>query len=777
MPSDRDHGSTSQVPDAAGLLGSVHFARRLLATLPGMVYLCDLRTGVHLYQSHDLRDWLGFAEGVGEGPAIHPEDAGAVREHRARMAVADDADRHTLEFRIRHADGRWHWLRSREVVFARDPDGTASQGLGTAEDITEERRARVELQASEEMFSRAFRLSPDSINITRLEDGVYLDINEGFTRTTGYTREDAIGRPSTSADLAVWARDEDRARLVAGLKANGEVTGLEARFRRKDGSLLHGLMSARVIEIHGEKAVLSISRDITARKQAEAALKAALAFNEQIISSAQEGILVYDQAGRLIQYNSFIEKLTGVPAQELFRGTPGQAFAFLDPADALAGFQRALAGELVRHPPTRWSLANGRSGWVTSVQAPLIGGQGEAIGVIETVTDVSELRRAQALQTHLEAELHQAQKLESLGSLAGGIAHDMNNVLAAIQAVTETLRFVHAGEGPLVKALETIEKASTRGRDLVRSLTNFARKDLRQPELLDLNALVREEMELLRRTTLQKVELAMELEPALPAVLGERGTLGSALMNLCVNAVDAMPRGGALTIRTRLRPDAQVELAVQDNGQGMAPAVLARAMEPYFTTKPQGKGTGLGLAMVYATAKAHGGTVSLASAEGQGTSATLVLPVSGTAAGPAPAPSAAAPSACPMSILLVDDDELIRASVPPMVEFFGHQVAVAPGGREALRILREGKAFDLVILDLNMPGMDGLETLRHLRRQRPELPVLLATGRLDDATVNALRRDGRALGIFKPFSMAELDLKFKVLETIRPAGAAAAGRS
>jgi len=403
--------------------------------------------------------------------------------------------------------------------------------------------------------------------------------------------------------------------------------------------------------------------------------------------------------------------------------------------------------------------------WITATLGPVADGDGRSAGVQGSGRDLTR-------QTQLEAELHQAQKLESLGSLAGGIAHDMNNVLAAIQAVTETLKFAHAGQGPLVKALETIEKASTRGRDLVRSLTNFARKDLREPELLDLNALVREEVELLRRTTLQKVELAVELEPDLPAVVGERGSLGSALMNLCVNALDAMPRGGTLAIRTRRRPGARVELTVADTGQGMSAAVLARAMEPYYTTKPQGKGTGLGLAMVYATAKAHGGSVALASEEGRGTSVVLTLPASGKAGAASAGTEAAAPSAGPMSILLVDDDELIRASVPPMVEFFGHRVVSAAGGREALQYLKEGQGFDLVILDLNMPGMDGLETLRHLRRLRPDLPVLLATGRLDDATVSALRKDGKALGIFKPFSMAELDLKFKVLETLRHAGAA-----
>jgi PAS domain S-box-containing protein len=894
MTSVLDDDQKGPVSLRAELLNDVRFISRLLAVSPGLVYLYDLAGTRPLFANGNLMRSIGLTPEMGSvaGPAlpppvVHPDDAGVVRDHQARLAVASDAEVLSLEFRLFHADGRWHWMRAREVVYERGADGVPTRILGTAEDVTTEHDARVALQASEDMFSRAFRLSPDSINITRLEDGVYLDVNHGFLQMTAYTREEVLGQPSTSAGLGLWVRDEDRARLVAGLKATGEVTGLEALFRRKDGSVLHGLMSARVIELNGEAAVLTITRDITERKRAEEqvrrqaeeldsffqtnldmlcvaspegrflrlnqeweatlgyplrnllganyldlvhpddlpatleamvslaeqkevtnfvnrfrhrdgsyrwlewrskpcggvvhaaarditerirneeALTEAAAFSQQVISSAQEGLLVRDREGRIVVFNPFMANLLGIDEREPLGRPMEQGPPFLEQVGLIDGFRRALQGELVHLPPYRWEMPNGRSGWAVSVQAPLIGAKGEIIGVIETVTDLTELHQAQEQKAQLEAELHQAQKLESLGSLAGGIAHDMNNVLAAIQAVTETLKLVCADQGPAVKGLETIEKATTRGRNLVKSLTNFARKDMREPELLDLNALVREEGELLRRTTLQKVDLVLDLDPELPPVLGERGALGSALMNLCVNAVDAMARGGALTIRTRVRPDAQAELAVLDTGEGMSPEVLARAMEPFFTTKPHGKGTGLGLAMVYATAKAHGGSVSIWSQPGKGTTVVLCLPSTGRPGTASPPAEAEPPASVPMDILLVDDDELIRASVPPMVEFFGHRVVTAEGGEEALAHLQTGRRFDLVILDLNMPGMDGLETLRRLRRLRPDLPVLLATGRLDDATINALRKDGKALGIFKPFSMAELDLKFKVLETLR----------
>ena len=283
--------------------------------------------------------------------------------------------------------------------------------------------------------------------------------------------------------------------------------------------------------------------------------------------------------------------------------------------------------------------------------------------------------------------------------------------------------------------------------------------------MLDLNALVRGEMDLLRRTTLQMVDLALELEEPLPPVLGERGVLGSALMNLCVNALDAMPQGGTLTLRTLTLPQGMVCVEVADSGTGMPPEVLERALEPFFTTKPVGKGTGLGLSSVYATAKAHGGSVAIQSAPGSGTAVRILLPAAAgrteALAEPSPAPQAMGP----LEILLVDDDELIRATVPILLASYGHRVATVPGGQETLELLQAGARFDAVILDLNMPGMNGLETLKGIRRLGLDLPILLATGHLDEATASALEGDPRTQAMAKPFTMEEVGDRLRSLYT------------
>jgi PAS domain S-box-containing protein len=506
----------------------------------------------------------------------------------------------------------------------------------------------------------------------------------------------------------------------------------------------------------------AVFEDITERKQAEDALRTAMTFNDQIISSAHEGIVVYAQDGRYKLWNPFMEAMTGIPARDVLGRYPGEVFAFQAFTGLAEVFRKALAGESVTVPVFPWSLpATGRSGWAESVLAPMKGSDGQVIGVVETVTDMTEWKQVEERQRKLEAELHHAQKLESLGSLAGGIAHDMNNVLAAVQAITRTLGLKRAGDPELLGDLEIIERASTRGRDLVKGLTNFVRKDLEEPELLDLNVLVREEVELLGRTTLQKVALTVDLAEPLPRVLGERGALGGALMNLCVNAVDAMEDKGTLTLRTRCLPDGQVGLTVEDTGKGMPPEVLARAMEPFFTTKAVGKGTGLGLSSVYATVKAHGGSVSLQSEVGGGTTVQVRLPAAAGAPGPGGKAGLQPAGPGALRILQVDDDELILASVPLMLEHWGHAVETAAGGQEALDRLRRGPDVDLVILDLNMPGMNGLETLQRLREFLPELPVLMASGFLDPAAEAQLKQCGHALSIAKPFSLEDLDAMFR----------------
>jgi PAS domain S-box-containing protein len=403
----------------------------------------------------------------------------------------------------------------------------------------------------------------------------------------------------------------------------------------------------------------------------------------------------------------------------------------------------------------------GREVWVQVQTAAIDLPGGPAILVF--AQDLSERRRAEEERRKMEAEIQHAQKLDSLGSLAGGIAHDMNNVLGAILGMATLLQMKREGDEALLKSLRTIENAASRGRDLVKGLTDFARKGLQQAQRLDLNALLREELDLLVRTSRQRFTFEVELDETLPPIMGERSSLGSAFMNLAVNAFDAMPRGGTFRVRTFQDGD-RVCLEVADTGEGIPADILSRVTDPFFTTKPQGRGTGLGLAMVYGTVKAHGGSLDIQSEVGKGTRIRLHLPalVTRTLPGEPEEPAEVHPDRH-LRILLVDDDELIRDILPPMIEQLGHRVEIASSGLEALRRLDAGLEVDLVILDHNMPGMTGAETLPRLFQLRPTVRVLISTGFLD-TDLKILLADFPAVATLqKPFSLDELRMALQAI--------------
>jgi len=382
-----------------------------------------------------------------------------------------------------------------------------------------------------------------------------------------------------------------------------------------------------------------------------------------------------------------------------------------------------------------------------------IGLNGESL-LLVTMSDITEFHRLQAEQRQIERQLLTAQKMESLGSLAGGVAHDMNNVLSAILGVAELHLYNQPERTPLAKGLQTIHQACMRGRSLVQGLLRLARRGVEEQTDVDLNQLVQEEAALLDRTTLRRVALAMELEPGLPLVRGDAAALSHALLNLCVNAVDAMPTGGKLTLRTRSEGGGGVLLEVVDTGSGMAPEVLERAIDPFFTTKSHG--TGLGLALVYSTVKAHGGRVELESQVGQGTRISLHLPVTAETTRLEPAPVLQEPAVRPLTILVVDDEEIFQACLCEMLKMDGHEALSVSSGEEALALLGRDLELDVVILDLNMPGLGGRKTLQELKTLRPELPVLLDTGRADQDAADICASYPAVHLLPKPFTRAEL---------------------
>jgi signal transduction histidine kinase/CheY-like chemotaxis protein len=387
------------------------------------------------------------------------------------------------------------------------------------------------------------------------------------------------------------------------------------------------------------------------------------------------------------------------------------------------------------------------------------------ISMLMTLRDLSVTRKEMEDKAVLERQLQQVQKMESLGVLAGGVAHDMNNVLGAILGLASASIENQPAGSPVHKTLEIIIKAAERGGAMVKSLLSFARQSPTEARALDLNGILREEVHLLERTTLSRIRLEIDFEKHLHPIRGDASALAHAFLNLCVNAVDAMSEQGTLILRTRNIEPGWVEVVVEDTGSGMAPEVLARAMEPFFTTKGPGKGTGLGLSMVYSTMKAHQGEMTIDSEPGHGCRVRLRFPACGyedlvpeTAAWQRPKNPRNS-----LAILLIDDDELIQVSILAVLEGLGHRPTVTSNGEDALTLVEGGFCPDVVLLDMNMPGLGGAGTLPRLRALRPKVPILLATGRSDQSALDLVAQYPNVILLPKPFGMAEIQKQLEWL--------------
>ncbi len=342
------------------------------------------------------------------------------------------------------------------------------------------------------------------------------------------------------------------------------------------------------------------------------------------------------------------------------------------------------------------------------------------------------------------AQVHEMQKMESLGQLTGGVAHDFNNVLMAILGNLDLIAHTLGGDATVRRLVDGAIQAAERGATLTRRMLAFARRQELRPEAVDVARHVNNMVDMLRRSLGPTIEIGVEFEATLPLIRVDPNQLELAILNLALNARDAMPMGGRLTIAARraslaagqvpnLAPGEYVAIVVADGGAGMDEATLKRAPEPFYTTKGVGKGTGLGLSMVFGLAAQSGGAARLASRLGAGTTVELWLPVAdiGEARTVRTAPPMPIGPTPPRRVLLVDDDPMVAASTAAMLEQLGHRVLVAPSGALALDVIRLEPTIDLVITDHAMPGMTGIELAERLREMRPALPVILATGYAD----------------------------------------------
>ena len=474
-------------------------------------------------------------------------------------------------------------------------------------------------------------------------------------------------------------------------------------------------------------------------------------------------IYMLDINGMVTSWNPGARRVKGYEEAEI----RGQHFSrFYTEEDRHAGLPaRALAmaagegkfegeGWRVRKDGTRF--------WASVIIDPIRDPSHNLVGYAKITRDLTEGREAQLVLEKARQTLYHAQKMEAVGQLTGGIAHDFNNLLTAILGSLEIARR-RIADPSLTRLIDNAIRGAQRGATLTQRMLAFARRQELNLQAVDIPALIRGMTELLERSLGPSVMLETRFPLALQWVTADPNQLEMALLNLVVNARDAMPEGGPIILAARpetvpaggkLAPGAYVCLSVVDNGEGMDETTLERAMDPFFTTKEVGKGTGLGLPMVLGVAEQSGGQLVLRSRKGEGTTAELWLPVApktGTAGSTGPADHASPPSR-PLTVLVVDDDSLVLTNMAAMLEDLGHRVFQANSARQALAILRREAAIELVITDQAMPQMTGVQLIGEIKMGWPDLPAILATGyaELPKETDPLLRR------LAKPFLQSDL---------------------
>jgi len=628
--------------------------------------------------------------------------------------------------------------------------------------------AMAALQASEEKFSRIFEGNPDALLILDPVSGSVLEANRGFERMFGFPKQECVGRPVQ--ELGFWADRSGPALVEAPGGPGSEVRGVEMPFLRADGSTLWGDAAVVPVRFGGQDSRLFTIRDATERYRAAEVRADSERLYRELLERQGEGFAVVDAQERFLYANPVAEQIFGVSPG----GLPGRLLLdFLEPD----GQERVRAETRIRAEQRKstYDLRIRRpDGGLRTLLVTATPGRlhpDEPLNIIGVFRDITEERQAEQTRRLLELEVNQAQKMDSLGSLAGGVAHDFNNMLGGIMGYADLL-LAGETEPRRQEYLRAIILAASRSGELTRKLLAFGRRGRNIVESLDLPAIAADCLAMLRPSMGPDQQVVLELDGSL-RVDGDPAQIHQVLVNLCLNALEAMPERGTLTLGSRLRtleeqaqsglplpPGRYVELTVADQGIGMTEEVRKRVFEPFFTTKHATgmTGTGLGLSTAYGIVRAHRGAITVESARGKGTTFHVFLP-EGTLA-VAEKPPAPASSAGQGTVLLVEDEPLLRELGASILESLGYRVVTAKDGEEGVAAYRDTHAdLDAVLLDLKMPRKGGREAYLDMRCIDPGVPVIVCTGYGDNEEVQELLSEGAAGMLPKPYRIAELAAK------------------
>jgi len=815
---------------------------------------------------------------------VHPDDRESIREEaRAMLKGRSSAP---YEYRIVTRDGLVRWVM--ETVTPIRYKGKRAV-LGNSMDITAQKERGRRLQDLEALEASILDAIPHAV--LGLAKRRIIFANDAVDAVFGWRPGDLIGKTTG----ILYRSDEEYAdigRFLYSTLRRQRTCSAEIPCRRMDGrEIVVRLHASRIGETLREGRIIAVYEDITQRRRSEKALRESERFNKELISSANEGIVVYDREFRFIVWNRFMEELTGLPAGEVLGMSAFDVFPHSRDQGVEALLERALDGATIASPDlTYYVPQSGKTGWISGTYAPYRDSRGEVVGVIAMVHDITERKLAEealrkseenfraifetapdcifikdralkyvlvnpsvealfgktsaeivglsdgelfgeaaerqtremdyrvldgemvevesseiingtAVTLHvvkvpmfddageitgicgiarditqtrqLEAQLLQAQKMEAIGTLAGGIAHDFNNLLMGIQGHISLMLMDTSSDHPHGAHLTGVEDMIRSGATLTRQLLGFARGGKYEVKPTDLNDLIRKSSDMFGRTK-KEIKITRREQDGLWVVDADRGQIEQVLLNMYVNAWQAMPGGGEMTLSTqnmildelfvkphKAKPGRYVKISITDTGIGMDEPTRQRVFEPFFTTKGRGRGTGLGLASAYGIIRNHGGFITLYSERGHGTAFNLYLPVSASGAVVDAALERQVIRGTE-TILIVDDEDIVLNVGVEVLKTLGYQVLSARGGPEAIEIYRQKAGeIDMVILDMIMPEMGGGRVFDAMKGINPAVKVLLASGySLNGQASNILSR-GCGGFIQKPFSIIDLSKKIR----------------
>jgi PAS domain S-box-containing protein len=591
--------------------------------------------------------------------------------------------------------------------------------------------------------------------------------NPGAQNIKGYHADEILRRHHSCFYLAEDVAAGHPARDLKIALEQGRYEE-EGQRQRKDGSTFWAIVTlTHLLDAAGQHVgFANVTRDITERRAAEDQLRASRERFRLLVEGVKDyAIFMLDPDGNVLTWNSGAEHITGYSAEE----TIGKNHAFYYPdEDVAAGKpQRELQHAALhgRLDDEGWRVRKGGVPfWSNGVLTALRDDAGNVRGFAKVTRDLSERRS-------LEAQLHQSQKMDAFGQLAGGIAHDFNNLLTVIGGYSELVLLDLGETDPLRPSLLEIQQAGARASSLTRRLLAFTRQQVMEPKVVDFNAVVTQTETMLRRLIGEDVHIVAALAPALAPVRVDPGQIEQVLVNLVLNARDAMPTGGTITIATQsaereenadLPAGRYSVLSVTDTGSGMSPEVQARIFEPFFTTKEVGKGTGLGMAVVDGIMKQSKGRVEVRSRVGHGSTFTVFLPAVQEDVTPFQTGSSASPQHGTETILVVEDEDALREMTARALQRSGYTVLTASGGHEAMRVVAERpEGIDLLVTDVVMQGSSGLKVAEALRTRLPSLKVLYVSGYMDDAVLRHGVLQDEVAFLPKPFTVTSLTRKVR----------------